>query len=259
VIDVSVDFLQSWVASMFLPLTRMLGFIAVAPLFSGTTVSLSVKVSVGVLLTLMVAPLVNVDETLDLFSFHGIILIGQQLLIGLALGFVLRILFSAVDLAGQLSGLTMGFGFATFFDPQSGGSSTVITTLFTMLFSLVFISLDGHVLMVAALIESFAVLPINLGIGTLTGMDIARSGALIFSVGVQLAMPIVATLLITNMALGVLTRSAPQLNIFGIGFPITIGVGLLLILLILPSYAQPFRLLIENALSLMQQVGRTPP
>jgi flagellar biosynthetic protein FliR len=244
---------------MFLPLTRMLGFIAVAPLLSGTTVSPLVKVSIGVLLTLMVAPLVSVDTSIDLFSFQGMILIVQQLLIGLALGFVLRVVFSAVDLAGQLSGLTMGFGFATFFDPQSGGSSTVITTLFTMLFSLVFISLDGHVLMVATLVESFAVLPINLGLGSLTGMDIARSGASIFSVGVQLAMPIVAILLITNMALGVLTRSAPQLNIFGIGFPITIGVGLLLILLILPSYAQPFRLLIESALTLMGQVGKSRP
>ena len=113
--------------------------------------------------------------------------------------------------------------------------------------------------MVATLIESFTVLPVNLGVGALTGMEIARSGASIFSVGLQLAMPIVATLLITNMALGVLTRSAPQLNIFGIGFPITIGVGLIVIILILPSYAQPLRLLIENALSLMQQVGKTVP
>ena len=258
-IDVSVDFLQNWVASMFLPLTRILGFIAVAPLLSGTTVSPVVKVSVGVLLTTMVVPLVSVDATIDLFSFQGIFLLCQQLLIGLALGFVLRILFSAVDLAGQLSGLTMGFGFATFFDPQSGGSTTVITTLFTTLFSLIFISLDGHVLMVATLIESFTVLPINLGIGALTGMEVARSGATIFSVGLQLAMPIVATLLITNMALGVLTRSAPQLNIFGIGFPITIGAGLLVIILILPSYAQPFRLLIENALSVMQQIGKATP
>lgn len=255
-IDVSVDFLQNWVSSIFLPLTRMLGFIAIAPLFSGSTISPVIKVSVGVLLTMMVAPLVNVDQSVDLFSFQGIFLIGQQLFIGLALGFILRIVFSAVDLAGQLSGLTMGFGFATFFDPQSGGTSTVVTTLFTMLFSLVFISLDGHVLMVAILVESFTTLPVSFGIGSLTGMDIVRSGALIFSVGLQLAMPIVAVLLITNMALGVLTRSAPQLNIFGIGFPITIGVGLLVIFLILPSYAQPFRLLIENALSLMQQVGK---
>jgi len=259
VIDINVDFLQTWVATMFLPLTRILGFIAVAPLLSGTTVSPVVKVSVGILLTTMVVPLVSVDPTIDLFSFQGIFLLCQQLLVGLSLGFVLRILFSAADLAGQLSGLTMGFGFATFFDPQSGGSTTVITTLFTTLFALVFISLDGHVLMVATLIESFTLLPVNLGVGALTGMEIARSGASIFSVGLQLAMPIVATLLITNMALGVLTRSAPQLNIFGIGFPITIGVGLIVIILILPSYAQPFRLLIENALSLMQQVGKAAP
>lgn len=258
-IDINVDFLQNWVSSIFLPLTRILGFIAIAPLFSGTTISPVVKVSVGVLLTMMVAPLVSVDQTVDLFSLQGIFLIAQQLFVGLALGFILRIVFSAVDLAGQVSGLTMGFGFATFFDPQSGGTSTVITTLFTMLFALVFISLDGHVLMVVILIESFTSLPVNFGLGSLNGMDIVRSGALIFSLGLQLSMPIIATLLITNMALGVLTRSAPQLNIFGIGFPITIGVGLLVILLILPSYAQPFRLLIEKALSLMQQVGKVIP
>ena len=258
-INISVDVLQAWVVSLFVPLTRILGFIAIAPLFSGTTVSMPIKVAVGVLLTLIVAPMVDVGSAVDLVSLQGAIVIIQQLMIGFALGFVLRILFSAVDLAGQVSGLTMGFGFASFFDPQSGGTTTVITTLMTMLFMLLFISMDGHLLMITALVESFVTLPVNQGLGTFDGMTIVRLGSAMFMTGLQIAMPIIATLLVTNMALGVLTRSAPQLNIFGIGFPITIGVGFIVLALILPSLATPFHLLVERSISAMQQVIRGSP
>lgn len=258
-INISVDVLQAWVVNIFIPLTRILGFIAIAPLFSGTTVSMSIKVAVGVLLSLIVSPMVDLALSVDLVSLQGAIVIFQQLIIGFALGFVLRVLFSAVDLAGQLSGLTMGFGFATFFDPQSGGSTTVITTLVSMLFMLVFISMDGHLLMITALVESFVTLPVNQGLGTFNGMTIVRLGAVMFATGLQIAMPIIATLLVTNMALGVLTRSAPQLNIFGIGFPITIGVGFIVLALVLPSFAMPFHLLVERSISSMQQVFRINP
>jgi flagellar biosynthetic protein FliR len=253
-INISVDVLQAWVTSLFIPLTRILGFVAIAPLFSGTSVSIAIKIAVGILLTLIVAPMVDIGQVIDLVSLQGAVVIFQQLIIGFAIGFVLRILFSAVDLAGQLSGLTMGFGFATFFDPQSGGSSTVITTLLSMLFMLVFISMDGHLLMITAIVESFVTLPVNLGLGPLNGMSIARLGSVMFATGLQIAMPIIATLLVTNMALGVLTRSAPQLNIFGIGFPITIGVGFIVLALIFPSLATPFHLLVERSISAMQQV-----
>jgi flagellar biosynthetic protein FliR len=258
-ININVDVLQAWVASMFIPLTRILGFVAIAPLFSGTTVSIPIKVAVGILLTLIVAPMVELGNVVDLVSFQGALVILQQLIIGFSIGFVMRILFSAVDLAGQLSGLTMGFGFATFFDPQSGGSTTVITTMLSMLFMLVFISMNGHLMMISALIESFDTLPVQLGLGPLNGMSVARLGSSMFSTGLQIAMPVVATLLVTNMALGVLTRSAPQLNIFGIGFPITIGVGFFVLMLILPSLSIPFQLLIERTGSAMQNILRGNP
>ncbi len=258
-INISVDVLQSWIASMFIPLTRILGFVAIAPLFSGTTVSMPIKVALGTLLTLIVAPMVKLGNTVDLVSLQGALVILQQLIIGFSIGFVMRIFFSAIDLAGQLSGLTMGFGFATFFDPQSGGSTTVITTMLSMLFMLLFISMDGHLMMISALVESFQILPVQLGLGPLNAMSIVRLGSTMFSTGLQIAMPVVASLLVTNMALGVLTRSAPQLNIFGIGFPITIGVGFIVLMLTLPSLSIPFQLLIERTMSAIQQILRGTP
>jgi flagellar biosynthetic protein FliR len=116
--------------------------------------------------------------------------------------------------------------------------------------------MDGHLLLISALVESFNNLPLDLGIGSLSGMNIAKMGAELFGTGLQLAMPVIAIMLITNMALAVLTRAAPQLNIFGIGFPVTLMVGMLMVALMMPSLADPFQRVIERSISVMEQVLR---
>ncbi len=253
-IEVSSDLLQAWISGLFIPLSRILGFFAVVPLLGEKAISIPVKIGLALMLTLIVAQLIPVMPSVDLLSIQGLLVIAQQMIVGLALGLTVRIIFAAVDLAGQVSGLLMGFGFASFLNPESGASETAIATMFTTAAMLVFVCMDGHLMLITALVESFYNLPLDQGVGNLSGMNIARMGSEIFNTGLQLAMPVVAIMLITNMALAVLTRAAPQLNIFGIGFPVTLMVGMLMVALMLPSLAEPFQRLIEHSVREMEQV-----
>ena len=247
-LTVNLDIMLQWVEGLFIPLSRILGFIAIAPVFGHRGITMTIKILIGVALAGVVIPAVPAVPRVDLISAQGLLVIAQQMIVGLALGLMMQILFTAIEMAGQVSGLTMGFGFASFFDPSSGGTNTVTSTLFSILAMLVFLSLDGHLMMVTALVESFYTLPIDSGTSSINGMTVARFGAQIFMYGLQLSLPIVASLLITNTALGVLTRAAPQLNIFGIGFPVTILTGLITIFALLPSMATPYRLIFEQGM-----------
>lgn len=248
--------LHTWIAALLWPLTRILGLIAVAPLFGNRSVPARVKVGLGVMLALIVAPTVPALPALDPMSLPGLLILVQQFIIGLAMGFAMRIVFSAVELAGTITGMTMGLGFATFFDPQSQGQSMVISQFMVLLATLAFLAVNGHLMLLSALAESFFTLPIaSSGMGAPGFEQLASWGGRIFSAGVQLSLPMVAALLITNIALGILTRAAPQLNIFGIGFPITLSVGFIVIALALPYLATPLGRLFQDGIEMVQRVA----
>ena len=142
----------------------------------------------------------------------------------------------------------------SFFDP-SQGQSTAVNRFLGLLAMLIFLSLDGHLMIVTAVANSFVTMPITATGGSINPMKIAMWGEVIFSAGLLLALPAVAALLITNMALGILTRTAPQLNLFGIGFPITLSMGFLVLALALPGMLKPIEKLIEQGVTNMGQVA----
>ncbi|HYD95691.1 MAG TPA: flagellar biosynthetic protein FliR [Noviherbaspirillum sp.] len=248
--------LNTWIAAFIWPLTRILGLIATAPLFGNLSIPIRVKVGLGVMLTLVIAPTIPATAGADPMSLAGLLILIQQLVIGLAMGFAMRLVFAAVEMAGEIAGLTMGFGFATFFDPQTRARSSAIAQFLALLTLMLFLALNIHLSMLATLAESFVTLPIS---ATPPGGSIFRHiasvGGIVFSSGTQLALPIIAALLVTNIALGVLTRAAPQLNLFGIGFPITLGAGFLVIALMLPYLAQPLERLFQLGLNTVGQVA----
>lgn len=255
-ITLSSTELYTWVASFLWPLTRILGLIATAPLFGNTAVPARVKVGLGVMLALVIAPGVPELPASDPMSLTGLLILAQQFVIGAAMGFAMRVVFAAVEMAGEITGLTMGFGFATFFDPQTRARTSVIAQFLSLLTLMVFLALNVHLLMLSTLAHSFVTMPISadpIGGGGLH--QLARWGGLIFSAGVQLALPMIATLLLTNIALGVLTRAAPQLNLFGIGFPVTVGTGFLIVGLVLPYLATPMGRLFEQAILFIRQIS----
>lgn len=249
--------MNTWIAALLWPLTRILGLIAAAPLFGNNAVPVSVKVGLGVMLAAIIAPAIPALPAADPMSMAGFLILLQELLIGLAMGFSMRIVFAAIEMAGEMSSLTMGLGFATLFDPLSSGRSSAVSQFFALIATMAFLAANAHLVLLSALAESFISLPVSATPMSLGApLELARWGARIFSAGLQLSLPIVAALLITNVALGILTRAAPQLNLFGIGFPVSLGVGMLVISLALPYLGTPIQNLFNQGIEAVRSVPR---
>ncbi len=241
--------LNAWMVMLLWPATRILAAISIAPLFGHANIPVTVKLGLGLLLSLAVAPALPALPTVAPFSGDGLLVLAQQVLIGLAIGFTMKLVFTGIELAGELAALTMGLSFASFYDPNSESSATSISQWFGWLALMVFVSSNLHLALLASLVDSFRTLPMTeLPVGTGPFRMVAAYGTKIFSIGLQLSLPIIAALLVTNLALGLLTKAAPQLNLFGIGFPITIGAGFLMISLILPYLTVPIMNFLEQAI-----------
>ena len=241
--------LNAWLINFIWPLTRILGLIMVAPVFGHRAVPARVKIGLGIFIALIIAPTLPPMPDVGLGSWHGLFILVQQLLIGIAIGFIMRVVFAAVEAAGEIVGLQMGLGFASFFDPQSAGQTLVLARFFNILAILVFLAVNAHLLLLGVLVDSFQSLPVSTQPLSAAGFfNVAAFGSTVFAVGLQLALPLIAILLMTNLSLGILTRSTPQLNIFAIGFPITLGVGLIVLDLTLPYFAPQLEQLIQNGL-----------
>jgi flagellar biosynthetic protein FliR len=259
-VNLSGNDLIALVTSFIWPLTRILGLIAIAPPFGNNSVPIRVKLMLGILLTLIVAPTLPPLSNADPLSLTGMLILAQQFVIGIAMGFIIRVIFAGLEMAGEIMGLTMGLGFATFFDPNTKGHSSAISQLLVLITTLLFLSLNIHHYMFRALIESFYTIPISTSLSMgFSPMKIAVWGEEIFKIGVLISLPVVAALLITNIALGILTRAAPQLNLFGIGFPITIGAGFLMVALLFPYLLPPIEAIFQRGIEAILSLGTPLP
>jgi flagellar biosynthetic protein FliR len=186
-------------------------------------------------------------------SAQALLLVLQQLVVGLTLGFAARIVFSAIEFAGELIGLQMGLNFAGFFDPMTGGETTAVSRFFGISVSWLFIVINGHLMLIAALVQSFHAFPVGPDpFAFLRAVQPQAWGAEIFRLGLWIALPLVAMLLFVNLVLGIISRVAQQMNVFAIGFPITLGVGLVGVLLTLPMMQMPFTMALERLLAHFQ-------
>ena len=240
VFSVTSEQLSVWIVAFFWPFVRMLALISTTPLFSEHAVPRTAKVGLAALLAIVIAPTLGALPSVPLVSAGGFWILIQQVLVGAAMGFSMRLVFAIVQAAGEYTGLQMGLSFASFFDPTSGGQTMVLARLLNVMAMLIFLALDGHLTVIMTLAESFRVLPIADAPLTAGGWYLlASAGSQIFSGGLMLALPIVATLLTLNLAMGILNRVSPQFSIFSVGFPVTLlaGMGMLQILM---QYLAPF-------------------
>ena len=249
-ISVTEAQLMGWVAPLLWPFIRALALLASLPVFSQRAVPMRVKVALAFLIALAAqASLPAMPET-ALDSATAVQRVLQQVLIGAALGFAVRLVFAAVELAGELIGLQMGLNFAGFFDPATASMGTASGRFFGTLVAFLFVIVNGHLAIIAVLVKSFTSFPVgDDAFAFLWRTQPQAWGAEIFSLGLWIALPLVGMLLFVNFVLGVISRVAPQINIFAIGFPITLGVGLIGMLLTLPLMQQPFTLALETMLS----------
>nr|WP_208523579.1 flagellar biosynthetic protein FliR [Serratia marcescens] len=231
--------LTVWLSHYFWPLLRILALISTAPIFSEKQISKKVKIGLGGLIVILIAPTLPASN-IPIFSAAGLWLAIQQILIGVALGLTMQFAFAAVRLAGEVIGMQMGLSFATFFDPSGGPNMPVLARLLNLLAMLLFLSFDGHLWLISLLADSFHTLPIQTqplnGNGFLV---LTQVGSLIFINGMMLALPLICLLLTLNMALGLLNRMTPQLSVFVIGFPVTMTFGIMTLGMMMPMLA-PF-------------------
>ena len=244
--------LNAWIATFFFPLARILALLAAAPPFNNAGLTTRVRLVLGLTIAVAIAPALPPMPAIEPASGLGLLILAQQMIIGLAMGFALRLVFSAVDLAGMMISTQMGLGFATAYDPQSASQTPVVSEFIGLLALLMFLSIDGHLMVISTLVQSFTFLPVKLlAISEASWLNIASAGGIIFSAGVMLALPAVTALLITNVALGVLGRVAPQLNLIVIGFPVTILLGFIALYVGMSYLAAPLQQLFEHGLRSM--------
>lgn len=254
-ISVTSAQLTAWIAAFIFPLTRILALISSAPVLGNKQIPMRIKIALAMLITFIVAPNINVPPDIDPASAQGLLILVQQILVGLAMGFAMRLIFTAVEMAGDLAGMQMGLGFASFYDPVNASYTPVIAQFLGILATLAFLSMNGHLYMLASLSDSFQAFPISATLPSAAAFrTLVEWGTTIFTHALQLSMPLIGALMITNLALGILTRSAPQLNIFAVGFPITLTVGFAALALSLPYLAPILDHVVGEALDTMQRL-----
>lgn len=247
--------LDAWLAAFLFPLARILGLAATAPVFDNTALPARVRLALGLAIALALVPALPPQAPIAPASWSGLLVLASQSLIGIALGFSMRIAFAAVDVAGDLIGLQMGLSFAVFYDPQNASESPIVAEVLGLLTLLIFLALNGHLMMLSLLAQSFTALPVGAESFSPAGWGaLARWGAALFSTGVLLSLPLIAALLVTNIALGVLTKAAPQLNLFAVGFPLTLVAGFVVLALAMPYFGAALDRLFAQGFDAMQSV-----
>lgn len=229
----------------------------VMPVLGGVFVPPQVRVLLALVLTIVIAPILPASPPLDLMSFAGLMMIMRELLVGIAIGFVVQLVFDAIALGGQVISMSMGLGFAVFVDRRHGVSTPVLGQLFMILGMLIFLSLDGHLTLIRLLADSFQLLPITAG-----GLNQAALGGIlewssqVFVIAVKIALPAITALVIVNLAFGVMSRAAPTLNLFAIGFPVSMLLGFVVIFLNMDNLRENVSLSLDAAFALLPDLLR---
>lgn len=211
--------ISSWVASFVLPLFRVTSLLMVMPVFGTTLVPRRVRLYFALAITVVITPALPPMPEVHALDASALLLVAEQILIGAVLGFALQLFFQAFVIAGQIVAIQMGMGFASMVDPTNGVSVAVIGQFFTMLVTLLFLAMNGHLVVFEVLVESFTTLPVGGGLMVNHYWELVGKLGWVLGAALLLVLPAITALLVVNIAFGVMTRAAPRLNIFSIGFP----------------------------------------
>lgn len=214
--------------------SRIGGLLAALPVFSGRTIPIKVKLGLVLTLSLMLAPSIPMPTV----SLDPMILVGgmlSEMTIGVTIGLAVRLLFGALEVAGELLGIQMGFGAVHLFDPTTSQQTPMIAQFFTMLASLIFLSLNAHLFAMATIIHSYEAIPaFGAHLSSHLGEEILLLSQRMFTIGLKLSAPVLIAILLINVLMALLGRAVPQVQVFVLSFPITIAGGLLVLSLGMP-------------------------
>jgi flagellar biosynthetic protein FliR len=233
---------------------RVGGVVMLAPLLGAVFVPRRLRLAMSLVLALALVPSAGPPPGLQPLSGPGLLAITQELIVGLAIGFVLRLATEAALLAGQLISTGMGLSFATVVDPQNGGMP-LLGRFYIVVSSLVLLATNAHLSLIALLAQSYAAVPIaSGGLSPEDARVIADFGSMMFAGAVQLALPSVVAILMVNIAFGVISRAAPTLNLFAVGFPITIMLGLFILVLSIRTQGPVWESQMMEAFSVLTRI-----
>lgn len=233
-IEVSFEQLHGWLVAFLWPFTRISAFVIASPLWGHSSVPNRVKLGLTALITILVGAQLPPLPDVPVYSWAGVGIMVEQILIGASMGMVIRVMLTAVQAAGEFIGLQMGLAFATFISPDTGANTMILSRIFYIITIMMFLAVNGHLIAIETLITSFTILPVGtLGLNSGAFEMLVRFGGTIFIGAMILALPLIAVLLIINLSLGILNRSAPQLTVFSVGFPTSLTIGLVLLVILM--------------------------
>jgi flagellar biosynthetic protein FliR len=243
--------LTAWLSPLIWPFLRTLAVFTSAPVFSSRAFPVRARIALAFFVALAAQPSLEGQAIVGINDAGAFGAVLQQVGVGLAIGFAIRVVFAAVELAGELVGFQMGLSFASFFDPSMGGQSSAVARFFGQMATFMFIVMNGHVLVLMTVVTSFTAFPTDQNfLEALKQIKILDLGGELFSSGLWMALPMIGMLMFANLALGIVSRVAPQMNIYAIGFPITLTVGLVGMAVTLPMLDQPFLALMSHAIDI---------
>ncbi|MES2444449.1 MAG: flagellar biosynthetic protein FliR [Pseudomonadota bacterium] len=243
---------QLW--SLLYAMVRIGAAFIAAPVFSAVSVPLPARIALSGAIGVLVMNVTHIQPPTEIFSLVSFVSIASEALIGLALGFVLQIAFAAPMVASEVIGMSMGLGFAAAVDPQNGHSTPALGQFLSILLTLLFLSVDGHLVLVDLVVRSYEVMPPGAWMQPERLLNIALFGGYAFLAGLLLALPVGFLLLCLNIIVGMLSRAAPALNLFAVGLPASLAVGVVAILLAMPVMGDYLLVIIHEALEAAPQL-----
>jgi flagellar biosynthesis protein FliR len=244
------------IGSYIWPFFRIAALVMAAPIFSSNFVSVRSRLLIALALSIVIVPTIpDVAPAVEPLSGAGLLIVAHQILIGVCMGFMLQLLVNAFIIGGQIIAMQMGLGFASMVDPQNGVTVPVISQFYIIFVTLVFLSLDGHLILIQVLSESFVSLPIlPTGLPVTSFRDVVAQASWMYAAGVIIALPAIGSLMMVNLSFGILSRAAPQISPFSIGFPMTIILGFAIMLVTLPNVSSHLVTMTDQMLQLIRSL-----
>lgn len=250
----------AWVGQLLWPLFRVASFFMVIPIIGTRLVPGRVRLGLAILVTLVVAPMLDPMPQVEALSFTALMVTLQQILIGTLMGFMFVMLMQLFVVAGQMIAMQMGLGFASMIDPANGVNVPVLSQIFLIAITLMFLAMNGHLVMIEIIVESFRAWPVSVEILGANGLthsllwEMNMRVSWLFASALLLALPAITAVLIVNLAFGVMTRAAPQMNVFSLGFPIGMLFGLFIIWVSASGLLPQFQLLSSETFIFLREV-----
>ncbi|QXO18293.1 MULTISPECIES: flagellar biosynthetic protein FliR [Vibrio] len=245
--------LSAWMGQLWWPFFRIGAAFIAMPFFGDNLIPVWVRSLLALSITVITAPLMPAMPAVDLFSMTSLFLAFEQVIWGLMFGLILHMLFTVFTMLGQVVSLQMGLGMAMMNDPVNGLSVAVLGRLFLIFSTLLFLALEGHLLVIDVLIQSFTVWPVGSGITTLSLQGVIHHFSWMFSAALALALPAIVSMLLANISFGVMNRAAPSLNVYALGFPMTMLLGLFSVLISVSGVPGRYTSLVHDTLRFLNQ------